>query len=538
MKKVSVILSLLLVMVMLVTGCGKKANEVATDSSTTSEVPPEAQSTDTMPETTINIRVMNPVTNFDKVLDVYYDKVKDDPVLSKIKVNLTYVEGADYADKLNLAVTAQEDYDLIFAGAWHGLSDKINDGVFKDISSYFNNDAYPGLKAAFSEDYLSANTFNGKTYAIPLAESYEDLKGIVYREDLREKYNLPEIVDYNTLQQYYDGINAHLDDEGLTSAWNVTSSQGMTEFQNPGVTARRSNIFMYNAGANFYVALNSDNTKVIDAAFAGDDTSHFASFPEGYNKDFISERYENLTKWSQYINSDAVSNEDTSAFDTGLCAATYGTATEWISHTQNIVNAVPGAKLGFFIMDDQQRSLTPGATISNEQAWNFLCVPTWSTKTDAVMAFLDWMWSSKENHDLIQYGIEGEDWEAIGDNAYKTLDAESYVMPGYSFSWNPSYIRYNETVVNDETATKIYDYMYNPASYTLSPLAGFNFNTTNVESEIATINAYSYKFDWAAYGDETAAKIKEYHEACEDAGIEKIRTELIKQVQEFLDAKK
>lgn len=536
MKKMRTIISLLLVVAIMLTGCGKSSSKSADNSAATASVTQGAKGS-TMEETTINIRVMNPVTNFDKVLDVYYDKVKDDPVLSKIKVNLTYVEGADYADKLNLAITAQEDYDLMFVGSWQGLSDKINDGVFKDLSSYFNNDAYPGLKAAFSEDYLTANAFQGKTYAIPIAESYEDLKGVVYREDLRKKYNLPEIVDYDTLRQYLAGINKHLNDEGLTSAMNISSTQGMTEFMNPNFANRRSNIFMYNAGSNFYVALNNDNTKVIDAAVAGDDASHFADFPEGYNKDYISERYEELNNWTKYMNSDAVSNEDTTAMDAGLCAACMGTATEWMSHTKNIASTIPDAKLGFFIMDDQQRSLTPGSTVSNEQAWNFLCVPTWSTKTDAVMAFLDWMWSSKENHDLIQYGIEGEDWEAIGDNAYKTLNAESYTMPGYSFTWNPSYIRYDEAVVNNDTATKIYDYMYNPDSYVLSPLAGFNFDSSKVESEVATISAYDYKFEWAAYGKDTAKKLAEYHKACEDAGLEKIRAELIKQVQEFLDAK-
>jgi len=477
MKKMKTLLSLLMVLTLLLTACSKPdSKSTQTDNTGTPEATKSADSkTDSKDETTINIRVINPVTNFDKVLDVFYDKVKDDPVLGKIKVNLTYVEGADYADKLNLAITAQEDYDLMFVGAWHGLTDKINDGVFKDLSSYFNNDAYPGLKAAFNEDYLTANTFNGKTYAIPLAESYEDVKGIIYREDLREKYNLPKIVDYATYEQYLEGISKHLNDDGLVAAWGVSSTQGMTEFENPGYDNRRSNIFMFNYGAKFNVALNSDGTKVLDAAIVGDDASHFAA--NGYNKDYVSDWYTNLTKWTKYINSDAVSTSDDigASFEAGLYGATYGTATEWVSRMKNIATTNPNAKLGFFIMDEKQRNFEPGAIISNMQAWNFLCAPTWSKKTDAVMAFLDWMWSSKENHDLIQYGIEGQDWEAIGDNAYKTISTDSYVMPGYSFTWNPTYIRYDSAVVNNEYANKVYDYMYNNDTYKLSPIAGFSF---------------------------------------------------------------
>jgi len=75
----------------------------------------------TMEPTTINIRIMNAFTNLDKILEVYYDKVKDDPILSKITLNFSYVTGADYIDKLSLAISAQEDYDLMFCGSWQGL---------------------------------------------------------------------------------------------------------------------------------------------------------------------------------------------------------------------------------------------------------------------------------------------------------------------------------------------------------------------------------------------------------------------------------
>ncbi|OYO67802.1 hypothetical protein CG709_17085 [Lachnotalea glycerini] len=138
-KKMKATLSLIIVMAMLLAGCSKSESSSTkdTDNSSTSETSnQEASDAESEDMTTINIRVMNPVTNIDKVLDVYYEKVKDDPVLSKIKVNISYVEGADYADKLTLAVTAQEDYDLMFVGSWQGLSDKINDGVFKDLSSF------------------------------------------------------------------------------------------------------------------------------------------------------------------------------------------------------------------------------------------------------------------------------------------------------------------------------------------------------------------------------------------------------------------
>lgn len=32
------------------------------------------------------------------------------------------------------------------------------------------------------------------------------------------------------------------------------------------------------------------------------------------------------------------------------------------------------------------------------------------------MCFLDWVFGTQEEHDLFQYGIEGEDWEPVGED--------------------------------------------------------------------------------------------------------------------------
>ena len=111
-----------------------------------------------MEDTTINIRVMNEFRNVDKVLEQYEEMTKDDPIMSKIHLNFSYVAGGDYKDRLTMAMVGQEDYDLMFCGSWHGLSTFIKQGNFADLSEYFNNDAYPGLKAAFSEDFVEAMT--------------------------------------------------------------------------------------------------------------------------------------------------------------------------------------------------------------------------------------------------------------------------------------------------------------------------------------------------------------------------------------------
>lgn len=75
-----------------------------------------------MEDTTINIRVMNEFKNLDKVVAKYEEMTKDDPVMSKIHLDFQWVAGGDYKDKLTMSLAAQEDFDLMFCGAWHGLN--------------------------------------------------------------------------------------------------------------------------------------------------------------------------------------------------------------------------------------------------------------------------------------------------------------------------------------------------------------------------------------------------------------------------------
>lgn len=133
----------------------ESAASAGTDASSDTAAPEAAVE---MEDTTINIRVMNEYRNLDKVLAKYEEMTADDPVMSKIHLNFSYVAGGDYKDKLTMAMVAQEDYDLMFCGSWHGLSTFIQQGNFADLSGYFNNDQFPGLKSAFSEDFVNAMT--------------------------------------------------------------------------------------------------------------------------------------------------------------------------------------------------------------------------------------------------------------------------------------------------------------------------------------------------------------------------------------------
>ncbi|MCI8286493.1 MAG: extracellular solute-binding protein [Lachnospiraceae bacterium] len=501
-----------------------------------------------MEDTTINIRIMNEYRNLDKVVDKYVEMTKDDPVMSKIHLNFTWVPGGEYRDKLNTAMIGQEDYDLMFCGSWHGLSTYIQEGDFADLSSYFNNDAFPGLKTAFPADFVEAMTsyirqedgsYQKGIYGINLASYYEDSRGFVYREDLRKKYNCDPITDEDSLFAFAKTVAENEEDMIGVSLWNFF------RLDSPWYSAKHDNVYTQD-NVNIlgdqtwiWVGLSEDGKTVLNAVVPGDSEEEFAKMPEGYQYDFITEYTVERTKWNPYLNPSRGTTDTVEKY----AAISYGTLSGYESAVKDGQEKIPGSEYGFYVIDDAQRNQEPGAVICDMATNNWLVVPEWSEKVDAVMYFLDWMFGSQEAHDLFQYGIEGEDWEAIGTDGYRKLDIaekDAYAMPDYSLTLNPTYLRVSEYVANDAEIKGRFDYMYDSSTYVLSPLAGFTFDPSAVETQVANVSALSNELQLTISmydADEAVEKINNWHTEATKVGLEEIRAELISQIQAFLDAK-
>lgn len=561
MKKFTRVMALLLVAVMVLSGCSKGKTEpgsanddkggVTQDKDKDSDKGGEKAPEVVMKDTTINIRLMNEVRNIEMIVAEYENRVKDHPILSKIHLNIEYVVGGDYKDKLSMAVNAQEDYDLMFAGAWHGLSGYASSGALKDLSSYFNNDAFPGLKAAFSEDYVNAamtyvknadGTYEKKLFSIPLAEALYDIRGLYYRDDLRIKYGIPEITSDEIMLEFVKAIKENEPEMIPLQMYN-----GFFYWETPYFTGAHDNVFaqeIVGEETPFYVALNADGTQVLNAVVMGDSQEEFNKMPEGYKTDFLKAYKLEHLKWADYLDT-ARGTTDTSV---GFAGAVYGNVTGYPSVINDLnVNVdllaeYPEASLRFYPTEESQRNMERGAIVSEMKSNNFLVVPEWSEKTDAVMYFLDWMYGTRENHDLFQFGIEGIHWEPIGETGYRLLEAseaDKYIMPGYSFTWNPSYVRSHEAYEQDSYMKQLFDYQTSESAYSMSPISGFAFDKTALEVEMANVSALSGELltRHALHGDNTETVINDWHKDAIRVGLEDIRAELIKQMQEFIDMK-
>ena len=499
-------------------------------------------------DTTIKIRIMNEFLNLDKVLEKYEEMTADDPVMSKIHPEFVWVAGGDYKDKLTTAMIGQEDFDLMFCGSWHGLTSFIQDGDFADLSSYFNNDAFPGLQRAFSDDFVQAMTsyirqedgsYLKGIFGINLATFYEDTRGFMYREDLRKKYECDPITDEESLLEFVKTVQENEDGMIGVSLWNFFRLDSPWYSAKHDHVYTQDNVNIIGDQTWFYVGLSEDDKTVLNVVVAGDSAEEFAKMPAGYQDDFIIEYTKERTKWNPYLSPNRGGTDTVEK----PAAITYSTLSEYESKVKTALEANPDEEYGFYVIEDAQRNMEEGAVVCDMATNNWLVVPEWSEKTDAVMYFLDWMFGNQEAHDLFELGIEGEDWEAVGTDGYKMLDIDeslAYSMPTYSLTQNPTYIRVSEFVSENPEIKSRFDYMYDTSTYQLSPLAGFVFDTTNVETQIANVSALSNELQLTISmydADEAVEKINQWHEDAVDVGLEEIRAELISQIQAFLDAK-
>lgn len=462
-----------------------------------------------------------------------------------VELNVEWVSPGDMKDKLNLRLTAGEDYDLVFDAPFLKLRNFAADGIYEALEPYIlESDDYPSLKAAYDEDVWKANYYYGHLYAIPNMRTYGNgIDCVYYRQDLADKYGIGEIDSYEKYQAFLDAILAN---EPSMIPLGVRAARGFYSlFSQDTVEFAKDHIVRLSAAGYCHILLNDEETEVVDIVYEGSAPEAYANFPEKYRdgQKFGQARINRLVEWHKYLEMDSLNQKDDGAiFKGGKAASIIDNLDSYEQMQSDLTNALPEAKLGTFIISDAVRNMEKEARVTSLQGNNFLAIPATSKKIDKTLTFLNWLFENKDNHDLFELGIEGKDWNAVGDDQYSLPEAEDkaaaslqYTFPGYVMTWNPHYVRFSDKLPDKILAYKKYD--LDPEAYYPSPLAGFMFDTSKIQTEMTKVNAIvaenATALEHGALADPVAVLQKANAEA-EQNGRDVIREELKKQVNEFL----
>lgn len=499
-------------------------------------------------QTTLKVYLFGDAQNMDKVLSKFYEQTRN---TLNTRLDIIWSSVPDHRQKMPLIMSNQEDADLVFDAYWMNLNRLSTQGAYADISSYFNNDRYPGLKRAFPPDYLAQVTnTDGSIYAIPFTQAAEDIQVVLIRKDLREKYGMAPISSNAELEAYFKRVQADIASGALqmVAPFGIGASRGFYYLDDNIIEKRASGILNIDGtgdgvGMQFDVALSADGKRVIGAATLGDPDSAYAMFPAPYNRNTRNERVINaILKWAQYAQDDRQTETDVpkNYFYVEKVAAMEGNISNYTVAARTMESLGKSVEMYVYVPTMQRRGRVVSQPLT---AWNFLCVPRQSKKIEKTMAFIDWLFQSRENHDLFELGIEGEDWKTVGTDEFQDLSpVNKYTFPGYEMTWNPNFIR---TDANYPAEVKdIFKYQNNPGTYVPSPIPGFTFNN---EASPALRTAYAavagiqatYRpilmLGLAGTPEKAKVTLDEYYTQVKNAGLDVIRQAVIDQIQNYLD---
>lgn len=187
-------------------------------------------------------------------------------------------------------------------------------------------------------------------------------------------------------------------------------------------------------------------------------------------------------------------------------------------------------KLVRFIGSNMSRSTQQGSLIAINAA-----AP--EKNVEACLKYMELLYTDRQFRDTLAYGIEGKHFEYYEDTVIRLQEGSEHYMQD-AFITGPAVSASVVSADKDNLADpkqweKVYE-GYKDAR--VSDTKGFSFDPTNVEAEIAALDAIwsSYSAELVTGTSDTDKAVSEMRDLMEAAGLDKVREEAQRQLDEYL----
>ena len=426
------------------------------------------------------------------------DRLKKD---LHMKLELTYIPWSNYQQKLELALSTGENYDLFWYGAPF-VSVYYTKNYIQPLDELLNQYGQDLIKHIPAENF-EQNRIDGKLWAIPSQAftSAGKFSSVMVRQDLLEKVGMSEIKTIADLELFFEKM--HVIDP---------SYYGYLE------TDRGHEMLWRELTDRNYSSLDERMLFMVD-----EDSGEMLSYVESdlYRK--VAQLRESWVN-KGIIDKNLVGNPAAKIDqeNAGKLLFRVGAVSRAMENLQTARNADPDARLReYYFAKDKPKFIT---TPSNEA----FMIAAASKNPERAMMFMNWILHSKENYNFIIYGVEGKDY--LLENGKIKLLTNDQLM--YEWMWrNKDYFIAPASVEDDI----IDDMLTNDENSRISKLFGFHFNEAPVIHEMAQVMAvYKEKFEPINFG---LASYDEFYDdaitALKKAGYDIVFAELKKQYSEF-----
>ena len=433
-----------------------------------------------------------------------------------VKFDIVHVPWSDYADKMQTLANTGEDYDMFFDASWLSYPMLVKNGSLLELDALIDTYA-PNLKAYLeSEGVLDWPRVNGKLMAIPAVNPGTNRAYVTYREDLRQKYDLPE--DMSTIEAVEHYLEVVMAGEDILPINNII---GAVNGDNAMNVMRSKYSLDFDLGYDMTFDLTNDQIVIVPLERT-----------EAYREASMIRR-----NWYEkgWIPSNAMNaQESVNAINEGKYAVTL----RWAEDAYNPLVG-PGEK-------GASRMYPEGTVTHGSSLSNLMLFSEKAANPERAMMFLEWMNASQENYDAVLYGIEGVTYvlqEVDGVQMVVYPEGENadngYLdwMGRWAF-WRAQWRRpgFELTMLQIDKTREDLDF----ANNIISPLAGFAIDTEPVKTELANRQAIMDEYGrLLQYGlqENVEGAIAELVEKMNAAGTDKVIEEFQRQVDAFLAAK-
>ena len=410
-----------------------------------------------------------------------------------VQIKLTDIGSGEYTEKANLALQSGE-INLLWTASWEGTigtNDLVPQNAVYDLT-----DLLPGTGVYESMDagQWEATKYNGKNYFIPVYKDNVEGYDFMFRQDLIDKFgwDITSVKELKDLEPMLaDAAGDGLKYPFLTQKTAMFYRWYINDFD----------FFTADAASNF-VAVDKATNEVVDTVL----TPQYKEF---------------CTLMCEWGEKGYISEDDPNKTTTDTTTQTQDWAISW--WTDIPVNDEADARYG---QDVTMQPATDRWAHSTSALGSCYCVTATSTpeQAKACVDFMSLLYTDSKLADLYTFGIEGEDY---------TYDANGQVTQTsekYNHSMWESASATIVTPLDNEPANKADLYKDFNGGAKTSPAAGFRFDKTPVEAQLAAcqnvFEQYGFILENGGYAAaDVESTIEAYQAALDEAGYQDVLAE-------------
>ncbi|WP_342562206.1 extracellular solute-binding protein [Paenibacillus sp. FSL R7-0345] len=457
-------------------------------------------------------------------LDTFYKEL--DALTEKdlgIRVRFDYIPWGDEKNQISRAIAAKE-YDLYVGGAWSDFANFATKNAFADLTPLLEET--PDLVEHYKGS-LDRVKIDGKVFGIPqYNKPGGGGEGMLYREDLRQKWGLPEISSLETAEQYLYKAK-----EEYPSTPMLNDKRFGTNIYSQLIASK-----YYTVAADYAVAAYDDPYKIISI----------------YDTPEYKEAVAKAKQWYDdgIVDHDVLAAQGNATAETLELMKVDQKPLEFNNHfgavSNNYINqlkeALPDSTYGWydFLMDNNAPAFLPRMSPSTI---TMISVGANSQYALQALKLIEKAHTDPTYYNLLAYGVEGENYNLDGEGF---INYEGIPTDNIKPAWTGLADGYMALQVKYPGEWKsIYDELQaegikrSEAGGT-DPYEGFSFDTSSLATELSNLETVKTQYIQplsVGMTNDIGGDLAKVQKQLKDAGFDAYLAELQKQVDAFKASK-